>query len=267
MFEGFKDFEGKTYHTGHWPHEGQFGGAYESILAGKRVAQIGNGSSGIQALPEIAKVAEHVYHFQRTPQYIAPNCNAPIDQQYVKMVKESYQERRDISRATPAGILLTDGWGGAEAQVRPETGIWMGSAMDRTEQERNEIYEKLWKQGGLTFYFAFEDTNANDDSNNTLQEFMRNKIRSTVKDPKVAEMLCPYNYVGCKRPVVDQGYFETFNRDNVTLISITGSKSEKPKGSEVSIEKLTKKGIVTGDGKEYEVDVIVFAIGYDAMTG
>lgn len=233
---GLDTFAGAIYHTGQWPHEGV-------DFTGKRVAVIGTGSSGIQSIPLIAKEASELFVFQRTANYSIPAHNGALDPNYVAEIKGEYPQFRAANRemvvAFGAKIPATD-----------------KGAFEVTDEERERIFEERWARGGLPFLGAFNDLVLNPDANELAAEFVRNKIRSIVQDPAVAELLCPTTRIGCKRLCVDTGYYETFNEPHVTLVDI----STDP------IERVTETGIVVA-GKEYTVDDIVFATGFDAMTG
>ena len=232
---GIDDFQGATYHTGWWPHEGV-------DFTGKRVAVIGTGSSAIQAIPVIAEQAAEVTVFQRTPNFSIPSRNVPMTDAYEQSWKSVYPERRAAARITRNGILAD-----------PND----FSALSISEEERQRIYEDRWRRGGTTFMAAFNDLIVDKAANDTAAEFVRSKIRAMVKDPRTAELLAPTSHpIGTKRICVDTNYFETYNRPNVSLVDI------RPAG----IERITPKGVLAG-GVEYEVDVIVFATGFDAMTG
>jgi cyclohexanone monooxygenase len=234
-FEGLASYKGKTYHTGHWPHE-------PVSFAGLRVGVVGTGSSAIQAIPVIAAEAAHVTVFQRTPNYSIPSRNRPMPADYEAEWKSRYSDRRAEAKYTRNGIL------------RQSTNL---SAMDVSETERRQIYERGWTAGGTDFMATFSDLITNADSNETAAEFVREQIRKIVKDPIKAELLAAKGYpIGTKRICVDTDYFETFNRPNVDLVDIR----------DAPIERLTESGLVTG-GKEYAFDAIVFATGFDAMTG
>jgi cation diffusion facilitator CzcD-associated flavoprotein CzcO len=232
--KGVDSFKGPTYHTGHWPHEGV-------DFTGQRVGVIGTGSSAIQAIPIIAEQAKHLYVFQRTPNYTVPAHNQPLDPEYKQQIKARYPEIRARAKQLPAGIDLR---------------LNLRSALEVSDEEREREFERRWAEGGIPFMASFGDLLLNDKANQLAADFVRRKIRSIVKDPKVAELLSPKNVIGCKRLCVDTNYYATFNRPNVTLVDV----SEKP------IEEITPTGIYT-DGHNYEVDAIVFATGFDAMTG
>ncbi len=235
-FAGLEDFAGATYHTGAWPHEGV-------DFSGKRVAVIGTGSSAIQSIPLIAEQAAHLTVFQRTPNFSIPAQNRPIDQSMVEHIKDNYDDFRARNKLQPAAF-------GADYPRRSD------SVLDATPEERERRFEEYWGYGGFMFLAAFGDIGMSEEANFHAAEFVRNKIRSIVKDPEIAETLCPDTVIGCKRLCADTNYFETFNRDNVSLVDV----SEHP------IERLTERGLVTG-GENYEFDAIVFATGFDAMTG
>jgi cyclohexanone monooxygenase len=233
---GLASFEGDTYHTGHWPHEGV-------DFTGRRVAVIGTGSSAIQAIPVIAERAAHVTVFQRTPNFSIPSRNKAMDDEYEAAWKSDYRARRLEARGMRTGILY---------DLNPK------SAMEVPEEERLREYEARWTAGGTAFMAAFSDLATNADSNHTAAEFVRAQIRSTVRDPAVAEALLPRSHpIGTKRICVDSDYYETFNRGNVTLVDVRRA----------PIEAVTPTGVRTGDGADHGADCIVLATGFDAMTG
>jgi cyclohexanone monooxygenase len=238
---GRADFRGTTYHTGHWPHEGV-------DFTGQRVAVIGTGSSAIQAIPEIAKQAAAVVVFQRTPNFSIPSRNGPMDDAYESEWKHRYAALRAQARAMRTGILYG---------LDPQFGVGDGSALEVAPEERERRYAARWASGGVAFMAAFNDLITDQDANDTCADFVRAQIRATVHDPKVAEILAPRDYpIGTKRICVDTGYFETFNRANVTLIDVRAT----------PIEAITPTGLRT-NAAAYDVDSIVFATGFDAMTG
>lgn len=232
--DGLADFAGPTYHTGNWPHEGV-------DFTGKTVGVIGTGSSAIQSIPIMAQQARHLTVFQRTANYTVPAHNKPLDPAYVAKVKAHYPEMRKRAKTKPAGIDFV---------------INMASAIETPEAERRRLFEERWAYGGLGFMASFSDLLLNDDSNKTAADFVRSKIREVVKDPKTAEILTPKNIIGCKRLCVDTGYWETFNRPNVSLVDI----------SETPIERITPTGLRVS-GQDYTFDCLVLATGFDAMTG
>lgn len=233
-FEGIDDFKGDWYHTGRWPKEGV-------DFTGKRVAVIGTGSSAIQSIPVIARQAEQLTVFQRTPNYAVPAHNHPVDPEREAWFKAHYKELREKAKQGRSGQLYS---------VRDLP--WGSEPLETAKAE----FARRWDLGGFSYLGAYVDLLVNKEGNDVAAEFVREKIRETVTDPKTAELLCPTSVIGCKRLCVDIGYFETYNRDNVTLVDI----------SKAPIERLTEAGLITG-GKEYAFDAIVFATGFDAMTG
>ena len=233
--KGIDSYKGETYHTGHWPH-------HAVDFSAKRVAVIGTGSSAIQAIPVIAEQAGHVTVFQRTPNYSIPSRNGPMTADYEQWWKRDYGQKRDEARQSRNGIVqnLND-----------------VSAMDVSAEERRRTYEKRWEIGGTYFMAAFNDLAFNQASNDTAADFVRERIRDIVKDADTAELLAPKDYPICtKRICVDTRYFETFNRDNVSLVDIRNA----------PVEEITPDGLIQG-GKAFAFDAIVFATGFDAMTG
>jgi cation diffusion facilitator CzcD-associated flavoprotein CzcO len=233
-FEGLADFEGETFHTGRWPHT-------QVDFSGKRVGVIGTGSSAIQSIPLIAAQAEHLFVFQRTPNYSIPAHNGPLDPELKRQVKADYAGFR--KRNSEQGF-------GLNTRSREEL------ALDVSPEERRREYEARWEAGGLPFLGAFLDLSLSKEANDTAAEFLREKIRGIVRDPEVAELLSPQTVVGCKRICVDTGYFDTFNRPNVSLVDVSAD----------PIERITRAGLETG-GRAFALDSIVFATGFDAMTG
>jgi cation diffusion facilitator CzcD-associated flavoprotein CzcO len=235
---GRDSFLGATYHTGRWPHEGV-------DFTGLRVAVIGTGSSAVQSIPLIAEQASHLTVFQRTATYAVPAWNEPLDPERQAEVKRRYREVRAWNRASFTGFGALSV---SDAPVRPMAEV--------PPEERIRLLDERWARGGLGFLGAFADTLANPETNAFVAEYIRNKIRGIVHDPEVAELLCPDQVVGCKRLCVDSGYYEAFNRPNVRLVDI------RPHG----IEEITPTGLRAA-GEHHEVDAIVFATGFDAMTG
>ncbi len=234
--EGRDSFEGILCHTGRYPAEG-------IDFTGKRVAVIGTGSTGIQAIPVIAAEAEHLTVFQRTAQYSIPARNRPLNPEEQEEVKADYPRIRTESRRMPAAIGSRIDWN--------ET-----ATFEVDEPERHRALEARWERGGIGFLGVFSDMGLNREANEVAAEFVREKIRAAVDDSKIAERLMPDTVIGCKRLCLDTDYFETYNRDNVELVTI----ADDP------ITEITPGGLVR-DGKQYEFDVIVFATGFDAMTG
>ncbi|KPH01508.1 cyclohexanone monooxygenase [Pseudomonas sp. RIT-PI-q] len=232
-FKGLDSFQGECFHTGSWPHE-------PVDFKGKRVGVIGTGSSGIQAIPVIAKQAQHLYVFQRTPQYTIPAGNRPYDEAFIRDTKANYGAIKQ---------QMLQSWSGTPKKP-PER-----SALDATEQERRSAYEAVWQDGGQLLS-AFKDLMTNLDANATAGQFIRDKIGEIVRDPAVAKALTPSYVYGTKRPVLDTGYYETFNRDNVTLVDVKSA----------PVVEITANGLRTTEG-DYEFDALVFATGYDVVTG
>ncbi|WP_433598206.1 flavin-containing monooxygenase [Nocardia sp. CA-135953] len=232
---GIDDFTGEVYHTGSWPRDGV-------DLTGKRVAVIGTGSSGIQAIPQIATRADHLTVFQRTPNFSVPARNSPLDPDHIAEVKANYPDLRERSRWS----------GGGSPTDAVET-----SALEVTPAERQARYEEFWQAGGATIMFAYADIMTDKAANDTLADFIRGKIDEIVEDPELARLLKPHDHpVGTKRICVDTDYYATYNRDNVSLVDLRTT----------PIEALTANGIRTTAG-DHDLDVIVFATGFDAMTG
>ncbi len=232
---GLDSFEGDWYHTAQWPHEGV-------DFSGKRVGQIGTGSTGIQAAPVIAQTAGHLSVFQRTPTYSVPANNGPLSDEFKQYFKENRGEIRKIVESTPNGHPFR---------------INERKVFDVSPEERKKIYEAAWATGGLQFRACFQDLMVNKAANDTAAEFLKGKIREIVKDPKTADALADIDHpYATKRPPIDTNYFDTFNRDNVTLVNLRTD----------PIERITPVGIKTRD-KEHKLDIIVFATGFDAMTG
>ena len=235
-FKGLESFRGETYHTGRWPHEAV-------CFSGKRVGVIGTGSSAIQAIPVIAEEAAHLTVFQRTPNYSIPARNGPLDPAFVRAIKAEYADFRAHNRRMHAGF-------GSKAPPNN------AAALDDDPATREANYAARWQRGGFAFLGAYNDLLLNRQANETAAEFARSRIRAIVTDPHTARLLCPDNAIGCKRPCLDTRYFETYNRPNVYLVDVRAN----------PIERITPAGIVAG-GAEHALDCIVFATGYDAMTG
>jgi len=234
-YPGLENFRGPWYHTGRWPHR-------DVDFTGQRVAVIGTGSSGIQVIPMIARQATHLYVFQRTPNFSVPAHNRPLSPEVLGDWETNVDRYRDQARTSAFGILIEQG---------------PPSALQVTPQERQAEYERRWQRGGTCMYGAFADLLVNQETNDTAAEFVRSKIRETVRDPGVAEALSPRSYpLGTKRLCVDTGYYDTFNRENVTLIDTRVT----------PIETITPSGLRTSEA-EYALDSLVFATGFDAMTG
>ena len=234
-FDGWESFQGDWYVTGRWPHS-------NVDFAGKTVGIIGTGSSAVQAIPVIAGQAKHLTVFQRTPNYSIPANNRPLDSQEVSKFKRDYSSTREKARQNRAGIA---------SMV-----VGNKSVLEVTEEERVRELEKRWAEGGTNFLAAFNDIGIDEGSNEIVAEFVRSKIRKTVKDPATAALLAPTNTIGCKRLCADTDYYETYNRPNVTLLDV----------NKTPIVKIVERGVETTKAI-YNFDVIIYAIGFDAMTG
>ena len=233
---GIDTFRGEKYHTAKWPREGV-------DLSGKRVGLIGLGASGTQVVPAVAPVAGELYVFQRTPNYVVETNNDRVSDEWMQYVRDHYDEIFEKAAGHPFGVAMEP----AEK-----------SALEVSAEERRRIFESKWQEGG--FHFAnecFTDLATNFEASELASEFIRSKIREVVKDPATAEILCPkgYSFNG-KRVPTGHSYYDTFNRDNVHLIDVKAS----------PISAVTERGIRVGD-VEYDLDVIIFATGFDAMTG
>jgi cation diffusion facilitator CzcD-associated flavoprotein CzcO len=232
---GLDTFDGRWYHTGQWPHEGV-------DFTGKRVGQIGTGSTGIQSAPVIAETAVHLTVFQRTANYSVPARNAPLTPEFKRYMKQNAAEIRQVMHASVNGHPWL---------------IDERSALNTPPQERQALYEAAWETGGLRFRAAFRDLLIDKAANDTAATFIRNKIREIVKHPATAAKLSDFDHpYASKRPPIDTDYFETFNHDNVELVDVRAE----------PIEQITPRGIRTSDA-EYPLDIIVFATGFDGMTG
>ena len=234
-YKGIDAFQGKTYHTGHWPHEGV-------DFNGQSVGVIGTGSSAIQSIPNIATQASHLFVFQRTPNFSVPAQNGPLSSEVCQDWKVNRVEYRHRARSSPFGLLFELG---------------DRSALEVPPEERQREYEQRWRRGGLGIVGAFADLIINREANDTAAEFVRSKICGIVRDPAVAEALMPRDYpLATKRLCVDTGYYATFNRDNVTLVDVR----------DTPVDEITPTGLRTSVA-DYKLDSIVFATGFDAMTG
>jgi cyclohexanone monooxygenase len=234
---GLENYQGEIYHTSRWPHE-------KVDFKGKRVAVIGTGSSGVQAITAISKEAEHLTVFQRTAQFVSPVKNPLLKPDQIKKIKDNFPELRRQIRGHVIGMPVFD-------VRRPY------SALKDSPEERQKFYEVLWQeQNGFQLLFSYLDITLDDDANATLAEFVRSKIKAIVKDPETAENLLPTYLIGGKRPVVATNYYETYNQNNVSLVNL----------QKTSFVECTNKALRTTEG-EYELDIIVFASGFDAMTG
>jgi len=234
--KGLADFKGKVYHTGHWPHE-------PVDFTGQRVGVIGTGSSGIQSVPVIAEQASHLTVFQRTANFSIPARNAELTAEEREAFRAKYPEIRRFAREEARNGIYTE---------MPDRG-----ALDDGDNERRSKYESRWNRGGLTFMSVYNNLALDKAANDTAADFVRAKIAEIVKDPETAKLLQPNNHpIGSKRICIDTEYFATFNRPNVTLVDIKFN----------PIEEILPNAVRTGD-RDYEVDALVLATGFDAMTG
>ncbi len=235
-FPGVESFGGESFHTSNWPKE-------EVDFSGKRVACIGTGATAIQLIPIVAEQAGHLTVFQRTANYAAPCRNSEVDPEVQAHWKETYPAIHKKCRQTPLGFAH---------DFDPR------SALEVSEEERLAVYEKLWTRPGFAKWLGnFHDIFTNAEANETFSEFVRNKIRQRVHDPEVAELLVPKDHLfGSKRPPLETHYYEAFNRDNVKLVDIRNS----------PIQSITATGVKTQEA-EYDFDVIIYATGFDAVSG
>ncbi len=236
QFKGLETFEGKWYHTGRWPHGGV-------DFTAKRVGVVGTGATAVQAIPVIAQQAKHLTVFQRTPNFCVPARNGKVDPEVWTRRKADYD-----------GIIgrIRSSYFGFELDFIPR------SVLEVSPEEREAEFERMWDEGGFRFWLAnYQDMFFVREANELCGDFIRNKIRATVKDPAIAEKLIPKTYAyGTKRQPLDTNYYETFNKTNVTLVDV----------NETPIAEITPKGVRTSD-KEYDLDILVIATGFDAMTG
>jgi cyclohexanone monooxygenase len=234
---GISRFKGDWYHSSRWPQAGL-------EFTGKRVAVIGTGSTGIQIIPIVARAAKHLTVFQRSPNFVVQAFNRPLSSEEVSHYKSVYPHMRERARQSNLGVADID---------MPNK-----SALEDSPKAREARYEALWARGSHpAFLSAYNDLLVNPEANETAAAFVRGKIRKAVQDPKVADLLCPKDHpIGTKRLCAGTDYYETYNRQNVTLVDARS----------YPIEEITERGLRCG-GVEHEADVIVFATGFDAMTG
>jgi cyclohexanone monooxygenase len=234
-FPGLGRFPGPTYHTGRWPHE-------PVDFTGQRVAIIGTGSSAVQSIPVIARQARELVVFQRTATYAIPAHNHPLAAEEQQAVKDGYAAFRRRNSESMGAI-------GSDVPLNDVPALAVGP------DERARAYQMRWEQGGLPFLWAFNDLLIDRRANDTAADFVLGKIHEIVADQAVADLLSPANVIGCKRLCVDTGYYATFNRENVELVDVSTAPVE-----------ITAQGVRTG-GRDFAFDRLVFATGFDAMTG
>ncbi|BCN45818.1 flavin-containing monooxygenase [Prescottella equi] len=234
-FDGLDTFAGDVFHTAHWPHDGV-------DFTGKRVGVIGTGSSGIQSIPHIAEQADKLFVFQRSANYSVPAGNAPLDDATRAEQKANYAERRRLS---------WESGGGSPHRAHPKL------TLEATEEERRAAYEERWKLGGVLYSKTFPDQLTDQAANDAAREFWEEKVRAVIDDPAIADLLIPDDHaIGAKRIVTDSGYYETYNRDNVELVNLKAT----------PIVGMDAAGVNTTEA-HYDLDAIVLATGFDAMTG
>ncbi len=235
-FPGFEDFQGQWFMSSAWPKE-------PVDFTGKRVGIFGTGSTGVQLIPQIAQTAEHLTVFQRTPNFVIPGRNLPLEAEQQKAIKRNYDSVWELAHNQVFGFPMRQAG---------------RNANDVTAEERERIFEQGWEKGGFRFIFeTFDDLFVDEQANEYAAEFVRNKIRAIVCDPDVAEMLCPTNHpIGTKRPPIGTQYYETYNRDNVTLVDISAD----------PVDRITESGVATTNGV-FDLDILVFATGFKVGTG
>lgn len=234
-FEGVDSFKGEKYHTGRWPHE-------KVDFSGKRVVVIGNGSSGVQLMQEVAKEAKELTLLMRTPHYVAEARNHPLTKEQQDEAIANYNQIREAFFTTPGGLRMYS-TGKTAAELTPE--------------ERQKELNYVWETGALALGVLFTDVSVNKETNNIVSQFVRDKIDEIVKDPETSKRLHPDYYITTKRLIIGTNYYEIFNQDNVHLISI----KENP------IKRIVENGVQLSDGTTIDCDMLIFATGYDSMTG
>ncbi len=235
-FGGIENFRGEVYLTGNWPHEGV-------DFRGRKVAVIGTGASAIQAIPYIAEQADELVVFQRTPNFATPLGNGPIDPDEVDKIKSDYCAVRDAARNHFLGVPFE--------QVQP-------SALAVSAEERRRTFDERWNAGGFRLFIdSYQDILFDKAANDTVADYIRERIHQRVTDPKKAELLAPAGYAyGTKRPPLETNYYEAFNRESVRIVDVKST----------PIDEITDSGVRVGD-RTYDVDIVVLATGFDAMTG
>tara|TARA_Y100000588_G_scaffold333875_1_gene373013 strand:- start:114 stop:1355 length:1242 start_codon:yes stop_codon:yes gene_type:complete len=252
-FNGLDKYNGRILYTGQWPHN-------EIDFSKDNVGIIGTGSSAIQSIPIIAEQAKHLYVFQRTPHYSVPAYNQKLKKSPKGLARENFKEAKGFDCSVTVDEIKADYKGLRDRAKKMFTAMAFEfnkqSALEVSDKRREEVFESYWKKGGIPFLASFNDLGLNLESNHFASEFVRKKIQNIVKDPKIAKLLTPKYNIGCKRLAVDSGYYEAFNRSNVTLVDI----SKDP------INKFNKNGLKLKK-KQFNLDSIIMATGFDAMTG
>ena len=233
---GISDFAGRSFHSAQWPTE-------PVDFAGRKVGVIGTGSTGIQIIPLVAQEAGHLTVFHRTPNFSLPAGNRPLRPAEVARRKRDYAAYRESARHSFTGVPVP---------------VPTRSVFDVSEEERERVFEEAWESGVYGALLAsFTDLSTDAEANDLAADFIRRKVRALVEDPDVAKVLEPRgNYFGTKRTCLDTDYYQTFNRDNVTLVDLRSD----------PIVRITRSGVATEQG-EFELDDLIFATGFDAMTG
>ena len=234
--EGIDTFQGEYFHTARWPKT-------QVRLEGKNVAVIGTGASGVQTIQEIAKTVQNLTVFQRRPNWCAPLNNAPIASEEMKKIRDNYNDMFILCSESQGGFIWT---------IDPR------NTFEVTPEERRDFWERLYKSRGMSIYQGnFKDVLVDERANKAMSSFVANKIRERVNDPQTAEILIPVDHgFGTRRVPLETGYYETYNRPNVDLVDL----------NQTPIQKITKEGILTSV-REHKFDVIIFATGFDAITG
>lgn len=232
---GMEKFQGEILHTGAWPEDAD--------MTGKRVGVVGSGSTGTQVVTALGAKVKHLTHFIRTPQYSVPVGKRPVTEAERAEVKRNFDEIWDQAKSSSVAF-------GFEESTVP--------AMSVSEEERNRVYEEAWQRGGgFRFMFGtFGDIATDEQANESAAAFIRGKIQQIVKDPEKARKLTPHDLYA-RRPLCDNGFFETFNRDNVDVVAL----------KETPFKEITENGVITEDGTLHELDVLIFATGFDAVDG
>ena len=235
-FEGKDSFKGEIYSTSSWPHKGV-------DFTGKSVGIVGTGASAIQAIPLIAQEAEHLTVFQRTPNYATPLRNGPMDEEEASAIKANYGEFRKEARAALAGVPFPN---------------MRESILNEGPEEVEKHLESCWEDGGFSLWLgSYGDILFDEKANKVAADFVRKKIRERVKDPKTADLLCPDYLYGTKRQPCETNYFETYNRDNVSLVDIKSN----------PIRRVTEQGLEQENGDAHTFDCLIYSTGFDAFTG